>query len=554
MDPVKNVTRAGTIGPGESRPTTNLMIIKGANKTMSMCSTPFGARFAGMMMLLCALAAGAAPAARDHEFRHENVLGTSMELCVRADTEDAARSAEARVLGEIDRLAAIFSGYDAASEFRRWQKTMSEPVTVSRELFELLGASDRWRERSGGAFDPRVQALSELWSRCARLDRLPTADEQARAKALMARPAWRLDSAAGTAEHLTACPLSLNSIAKGYIIGRACDVALDRDKGVRGILLNIGGDVRVVGDVARMVGVAPPVGDSETAEPIARVEVRDRSVATSGNSQRGFSVRGAWYSHIFDPRTGQPAGRVVGATVIAERAADANALATTLNVLPVEEGLRLVASVPQVECLIVTADGQVRKSDGWARYERPLTATATPVALAQGPKAPEGGSWGDAYEMRVNLEIGGPAGNAGRYRRPYVAVWIEDKDGLTARTLALWLMSRQPGPRWHADLKRWYRDDQVRRLADDTDLIDTVSRATRPPGKYTLSWDGKDDHGKPLGPGAYTVCIEAAREHGTYQIIRKEVTIADNPFAEELKGNVEIKSASIEYRRRGTER
>jgi FAD:protein FMN transferase len=522
---------------------------------MTIRIAPSVARIAGV--LLCALAAGAAPAARDYEFRHENVLGTSLELCVRADTEEAARSAEARALGEIDRLAAVFSGYDASSEFRRWQGTIGQPTKVSPELFELLNACDRWRERSGGAFDPRVQALTELWSRCARLDRLPTADELAGARAFMARPAWRLAAAAGTAEHLTACPLSLNSIAKGDIIGRACDSAFDRERGVRGVLLNIGGDVRVVGDVTRTVGIAPPVGDSEAAEPIARVEVRDRSVATSGSSQRGFRVRGQWYSHIFDPRTGQPAGRVVGATVIAERAADANALATTLNVLPVEDGLRVVASIPGVECLIVAADGQVRRSAGWSRYERPLTAPAaqaTPVALTQDPKAVPDGSWGDTFEMRVNFEISSAGGDTRRYRRPYVAVWIEDKDGLTARTLALWLTTRQPGPRWHADLKRWYRDDQLRRLADDTDLIDTVSRATRQPGKYTVTWDGKDDHGKPLGPGTYTVCIEAAREHGTYQLIRKEVTIAGKLFAEDLKGNAEIKSAAIEYRRKGAGR
>jgi thiamine biosynthesis lipoprotein len=518
---------------------------------MTIPTPPSVVRIAGV--LLCALAAGAAPTVQDYEFRHENVLGTSLELLVRADSEEAAQAAEARALGEIDRLAAIFSGYDAASEFRRWQATFDKPTQVSPELFELLRESDRWREWSDGAFDPRVQALTELWSRCARLDRLPTADELAGARALMAPPAWRLDAASGAAEHRTACPLSLNSIAKGYIIGRACDVALDRDRGVRGVLLNIGGDVRVVGDVARTVGVAPPVGDSETAEPIARVEVRDRSVATSGNSQRGFRIGGNWYSHIFDPRTGQPAGRVVGATVIAERAADANALATTLSVLPVEDGLRLAASLPGVESLVVTADGQVRRSAGWGRYERPQAAPAAPaipVALAQEPKDAPGGSWGDTYELRVNFEISGPEGNARRYRRPYVAVWIEDKEGRAARTLALWLMARQPGPRWHVDLKRWYREDQVRRQADHTSLIDTISRATRPPGKYTVAWDGKDDHGKPLTPGTYAVCIEAAREHGTYQLIRREVTIADKPFAEDLKGNVEIKSASIEYRRK----
>jgi FAD:protein FMN transferase len=53
-----------------------------------------------------------------------------------------------------------------------------------------------------------------------------------------------------------------------------------------------------------------------------------------------------------------------------------------------------------------------------------------------------------------------------------------------------------------------------------------------------------------VGPGEYTVFIDAAREHGTYQSLRKTVTIAAEPFAEELKGNVEIKSAAVAYRRK----
>ena len=58
-----------------------------------------------------------------------------------------------------------------------------------------------------------------------------------------------------------------------------------------------------------MVGIAAPRGDSETTAPLARIAVRDRSVATSGNSQRGWRIGGRWYSHIFDPRTGRPVER-----------------------------------------------------------------------------------------------------------------------------------------------------------------------------------------------------------------------------------------------------
>ncbi len=64
-----------------------------AFQPMTIRISPSVARFAGV--LLYALAAGAARGGQDYEFRHENVLGTSLELCVRADTEHAARSAEA---------------------------------------------------------------------------------------------------------------------------------------------------------------------------------------------------------------------------------------------------------------------------------------------------------------------------------------------------------------------------------------------------------------------------------------------------------------------------
>ena len=71
-----------------------------------------------------------------------------------------------------------------------------------------------------------MQALSRLWKRLAAQGRTPTAEELAGARALMARPAWRLDPESRTAERLSDCPLSLDAIAKGYIIERACEVAM----------------------------------------------------------------------------------------------------------------------------------------------------------------------------------------------------------------------------------------------------------------------------------------------------------------------------------------
>ncbi len=485
--------------------------------------------------------------AEEFAFFHENVLGTALELRVRAENQDAAVRAEARVLREIDRLNLIFSGYDALSEFRRWQESLNVSTKVSPELFSVLKAADRWRTASAEAFDPRVEALTRLWTNTAKHGRMPTPDELSTAKTVMEPPAWRLDEAAGTAERLSACPLSLNAIAKGFIADKAAEAGLDDRDGVLGLMVCIGGDLRIAGDFTRKIGVADPRRDSETTEPIAHVEIHGKALATSGSYQRGLRVNGQWFSHIMDPETAKPAGNILGSTVIADRAMDADALATAFSVLPVETSLRIAESNPGVACLIVGEDGRITRSAGWRKYEvvKPLRVSYRPAPNRQEPA--RAAILGDDYEMVVKFEINGTSGDVRRYPRPYIAVWVTDKEGVAVKTLTLWI--QKTGSRWHPDLRRWYREDQVRKLVDDTDFIETISRATRPPGKYEVIWDGKDDQGKPLPVGTYHLSIEAAREHGTYQVIRKELTLTDKPFADELKGNLEIKSASVEYRR-----
>ncbi|WP_425618966.1 DUF2271 domain-containing protein [Anatilimnocola sp. NA78] len=494
-------------------------------------------------------------------YHHDHILGTSLEIRLVADSDAAAEAAEARILREIDRQAKIFSTYEATSELSQWQATSGQPVKVSAELLAMMQASDRWAELSGGAFNPAVEAATKVWQQAAQNNKLPPQAELAAAiKAAQAAP-WKLNTAEQTATRTTSVPFTFNAIAKGSIVDAACRAATYKQPAIHGVIVNLGGDLRVTGDVVERVAIADPFHQAVNAEPITAIFVGNQAVATSGNYRRGVQIGDKWYSHIIDPRNGQPVDHVVSATVVAASSSDADALATICNVLTPSESLALVES-NNAECLLITREGKRIASAGWAELEQPrlfrlaqsfVQAAAEPEKkpAKEEPKKEEPKAEGKAdelLELTVNVELSKPAG--AQYRRPYVAVWIEDSDEFPVRTGLLFMMTKGNGSRWHRDLLRWYRQDNVRKLADETDLIGVISSPSRGPGEYKAVFDGKDDAGKPLKPGKYTLFIEAAREHGTYQIIRQPLELGTKPIDKtNLKSNVEIKSATFEYRK-----
>ncbi|TWU30849.1 DUF2271 domain-containing protein [Novipirellula artificiosorum] len=480
--------------------------------------------------------------AEEFDFHHEAVLGTSLHLRIDADSSDVADLAEAKVLREIDRLSRIYSTYDASSELRTLLNLpVGSAMPLSDELYETLRMCDDWIVASRGAFNPSVEVLSRAWQQAEETGRPIDAAELSTITQSLAGPHWQLDSQSHGAIRRSGMPLSLNAIAKGVILDQIAETLLTSNPTIRGVMLNIGGDVRVAGEIAVEIAIADPEHDAITSPALASMRLANAAVATSGCTERHFDIGGVRYSHLIDPRSGVPVTDTVSSTVIAMQASTADVLATICSVLPMSDSIKLVNSLPGVECLLVSAGGLVAKSADWPQQESEGEEKDT--AKAQQTRAEQAET---VHEMRIQFEIGS-ASDRGRYRRPYVAVWVEDKDGFPVKTLTLFLMKNQPGPRWHRDLRRWYADDQMRLLVDKTSVIETVSKPTRNPGQYKVEWDGRDDAGKRLSDGGYTLLIEAAREHGTYQLIKFPFTLGGAPFEETLKGNAEIRSANVTY-------
>lgn len=145
-------------------------------------------------------------------------------------------------------------------------------------------------------------------------------------------------------------------------------------------------------------------------------------------------------------------------------------------------------------------------------------------------------------ELQVNFTF---ATSDGRARNPYIVVWIEDASGAMVNTVALWFRRNQN--RYLSHLTRWYDAESTLLNDGGTDNLEAVAGASRAAGSYQVVWDGTDVDGRPVAKGNYVLCIEAAREHGPYELATGPITIANDGFTTTLADNGELSAIVVTY-------
>lgn len=217
----------------------------------------------------------------------------------------------------------------------RWQPL---PPAFSR----VLATGLKIAEASGGAFDPAMGALADLWGFGPPGPREGVPDRDAIAEALARSGCAAIEHGRALLRARRTAPaqLDFSGIAKGYGVDAVAAWLLSQ--GFADFLVEIGGELRGAG--VKPDGQpwwveleAPP--ESQVA-PI-RVALHELSVATSGDYRRYFDHAGRRYAHTLDPRTGAPlANGVVSVSVLHGECMTADAWATALTVLG-PEGMKL---------------------------------------------------------------------------------------------------------------------------------------------------------------------------------------------------------------------
>lgn len=316
-------------------------------------------RFAAIVALVCLLCSLCActvdsslPSRTD--FALDTVVTITLYDAGKADAEDALLAGFA----EIERLEALLSITRENSDVMRINTANGQPVTVAKETAEVISLAQHYAQLSDGALDITIRSASALWDFTA--GAIPDAAALQQAVSLIDYRGLHLDGQTVTLEKGA---VDLGGIAKGYIADRVATVL--KEKGVRSALIDLGGNIVVVGDKAGQpfrVGIKDP---SATDSLCAVIEKSDASVVTSGIYERGFNQDGVRYHHLLNPATGMPVQNTLASvTIVCAKSADADALSTACFVMGEERARTLIESLPDTEALFVRRDGTLSATTG----------------------------------------------------------------------------------------------------------------------------------------------------------------------------------------------
>ena len=291
-------------------------------------------------------------------YRAERIMGSVVEITAFSADVAECQKAINDAFEEIRLVDRLMSSYKPESEISQLNRLAGvNRLKVSPQVIEIIRESKRYSELTGGAFDVTVGPLVELWGFKHKNWRFPDDSEIQKVLQLVDYKNILLDEELQTVKlKLAGMKIGLGAIGKGYAVDSAMGVL--KRNGVKSALVNASGSIFALGTKADKtkwtVGIRHPRGNRE--QIFATLQIENQGVATSGDYENFFVKDGKRYSHLLDPRTGRPVDNgMFSTTIIAPTATEADALSTSVFVMGVDSGLRLIEELDGVEGVFIRA-------------------------------------------------------------------------------------------------------------------------------------------------------------------------------------------------------
>ena len=252
-------------------------------------------------------------------------------------------------LDEVERIERQLSIFRFDSRIHFVNLTAHEsPVHLDKELFDLIALCVRLAEETDGAVDITSGALWKVWGFAKRQGRIPSTDELKEAREHTGYQFLELDEVAQTIRFKKqGIVLNFGCVGKGF----ALDVGAEklREHNVNRFLFYGGLSSMLASGPDWKIGIAHPL---RPGQRLRELPLNNIAVSTSGAQKQSFRHGGRRYSHLIDPRTGQPVEGIFSATVLAPTATLAELLSTAFFVLGVEKSADYCSRHPEISAVL----------------------------------------------------------------------------------------------------------------------------------------------------------------------------------------------------------
>lgn len=282
-------------------------------------------------------------------------MGSPCEIQMFAASKAEAMHVAGLVIADAERLEALYSRYRETSFLSAINRVAAEggSIRVDDETAQLLTYAATCHAQSGGLFDITSGILRRAW----RFD-TGVPPDAASIASLLDRVGWhKLDwSPPVLSFPLPGMEIDFGGIVKEYAVDRAAVIC--RDAGVPNAVVNLGGDLRVVGP--RPDGSPWTIGIRHPRQAdgiLQSVLMREGAMASSGDYERCIVLDGICYGHILNPITGWPVRRMAAVSVLSDLCVVAGS-ASTIAMLREADGPAWLAELG-LPHLWVGTDGTV---------------------------------------------------------------------------------------------------------------------------------------------------------------------------------------------------
>lgn len=294
--------------------------------------------------------------------RNVTLMGSQFQITLVAQDSATAIQHIDLTVAEIERIENLISEWRPHTQVSEINRNAGiKPVKVDKELFDLTKRALEYSKMSNGAFDISTATMDKVWKFDGSMTEKPSEESIRKSIERVGYENIILDSAQSTIYLAReGMKIGFGSIGKGYAADKGRE--LMQKLGIKAGIVNASGDIALWGTQSNRKLWRIGINNPFKRHGIAKIlKLKEAAIATSGSYEKYAEIDNIRYSHIINPTTGYPATGLTSVTVYGPSAEFANALSTSIMVLGLHEGKKLIKRFPHYKIIMITDKGKIIK-------------------------------------------------------------------------------------------------------------------------------------------------------------------------------------------------